>query len=89
MRKKGVDTAVMGRKRKIATQSEVLEFLTSVMRRTDDTSIKLSDAMSAADKLYRYLKEDAAKEESEKQSGVVILPQIASAQQDGSALTST
>lgn len=70
----------MGRKRKIATQSEVLEFLTSVMRRTDGEGIKLSDAMSAADKLYRYLKEDAASSENEKETGVVILPQASPVQ---------
>ena len=67
----------MGRKRKIATQSEVLEFLTSIMRRTEDGSIKLSDAMSAADKLYGYLKEDTEKKENEKETGVVLLPEVA------------
>lgn len=62
-------------KRKIASQNEVLEFLTTIMRReAEDT--KLSDAMSAADKLYRIIKETKEHETDAKQTGVVLLPEV-------------
>ena len=62
-------------KRKIASQNEVLEFLTTIMRReAEDT--KLSDAMSAADKLYRIFKETKEHETDAKQTGVGRLPEV-------------
>lgn len=65
------------RKSKIATQNEILEFFTDIMRRGGDGDIKLSDAMSAADKLHKYFREKK-EEATEKSSmtGIVILPQI-------------
>ena len=67
----------MARKRKMATQKEVLEFFTEVMRReSDDGSVKLSEAISAADKLYRYFRETEIADTDNKETGVVILPEI-------------
>lgn len=64
----------MGRKPKIATESEVLEFLTEVMRRKTPEDVKISEAMSAADKLIKYLKDNT--EQDKKETGIVILPEI-------------
>ena len=67
----------MARKSKMATQKEVLEFFTEVMRReSDDGSVKLSEAISAADKLYRYFRETEIADTDNKETGVVILPEI-------------
>lgn len=66
----------MPRQRKIATHTEVLEFLTAVMRRDMDESIKLSDAMSAADKLHKYYMQENDEKKDAKLTGVVILPEI-------------
>lgn len=65
----------MPRPRRIATHTEVLEFLTDVMRREAEESVKLSDAMSAADKLHKYYMQEK-EEDRQKLTGVVILPQI-------------
>lgn len=65
------------RKSKIATQTEILEFFTDVMRRADDDDVKLSDAMSAADKLHKYFQQKKEiDEEKANLTGVVILPSI-------------
>ena len=67
----------MRRQRKMATQKEVLEFFTEVMRReADDGSVKLSEAISAADKLYRYFRETDTATAEHGESGIVILPEI-------------
>lgn len=66
----------MGGRRKIASQKEVLSFLTNVMRRDIDEDVKLSEAMSAADKLYRYFRETSQSDTDKKETGVVILPQV-------------
>ncbi len=66
----------MSRKTKIATQKEVLAFFTDVMRRDMDEGVKISEAMSAADKLYRHFRETASTNENEKETGIVILPEI-------------
>lgn len=66
----------MGRKPKIATETEVLTFLTDVMRRDTPEDVKISEAMTAADKLIKYLKDNA--ESDKKETGVVILPEIKS-----------
>lgn len=66
----------MPRQRKIATHTEVLEFLTAVMRRDMDESVKLSDAMSAADKLHKYYMQENDEKKDAKLTGVVILPEI-------------
>lgn len=67
----------MARKSKIATQKEVLEFYTDIMRRDmPDESVKISEAMTAADKLYRYFKESSPDDTDKKETGVVILPEI-------------
>lgn len=64
------------RKSKIATQNEILEFFTDVMRRADDDGVKLSDAMSAADKLHKYFQQKKEESEEKNITGVVILPPI-------------
>ncbi len=64
----------MGRKPKIATETEVLTFLTDVMRRDTPEDVKISEAMTAADKLIKYLKDSA--DGDKKETGVVILPEI-------------
>ena len=66
----------MPKKPKIATQKEVLTFLTDVMRRDIDEDVKISEAMSAADKLFRYFRETSATDEDKKETGVVILPPV-------------
>ncbi len=65
----------MGRKPKIATEMEVLSFLTDVMRRDTPEDVKISEAMSAADKLIKYYKENVT-DSDKKETGVVILPEI-------------
>ncbi len=66
----------MGRKPKIATEAEVLTFLTDVMRRDTPEDVKISEAMTAADKLIKYLKDTA--DNDKKETGVVILPEVKS-----------
>ncbi len=66
----------MGRKPKMATQEEVLEFFTSVMRQNTKDEVKISEAISAADKLYRYFRDTTAPDSDQKETGVVILPEI-------------
>lgn len=66
----------MPRKGKIATEEEVLQFFTAVMRRKDKDATKLSDAISAADKLYRHFREVKDVSDTDRECGVVILPQI-------------
>lgn len=67
----------MARRKKMATQDEVLEFLTGVMRReSDDGTVKISEALSAADKLYRHFRETDIAEGDKKETGIVILPTI-------------
>ncbi len=66
----------MPRQRKIATHTEVLEFLTDVMRRDMEDDVKLSDAMSAADKLHKYYMQEKDSGKDTRQTGVVILPAI-------------
>lgn len=64
----------MPRKPSIATEEEVLKFYTKIMRRdVEGEDIKLSDAMNAADKLSRYLR-DTRPQSDDKETGVVILP---------------
>ena len=65
----------MGRKPKIATETEVLTFLTDVMRRDTPEDVKISEAMTAADKLIKYLKDTTA-DNDKKETGVVLLPPI-------------
>lgn len=72
----------MPRKSKIATEKEVLEFFTDVMRRDTGDTVKISEAMSAADKLYRHFRESSQINENEKESGVVILPEIKEKEQE-------
>ncbi len=73
----------MARKKKMATQDEVLEFFTEVMRReADDGSVKLSEAISAADKLYRYFRETDTTDTDKQETGIVILPAIAQKKED-------
>lgn len=67
----------MARKKKVATQDEVLEFFTTVMRReADDGNVKLSEAMSAADKLYKHFRETSMSEDDGRETGVVLLPML-------------
>lgn len=67
----------MAKKKKIATQKEVLEFYTDIMRRDiPDETVKLSEAMSAADKLYKHFKEEKVDETDKKETGIVILPEV-------------
>ena len=47
----------MGRKKKIATIEEILETLTEIMRSSPENGVKISEIMSAAEKLHKYLKE--------------------------------
>ncbi len=65
----------MGRKPKIATETEVLTFLTDVMRRDTPEDVKISEAMTAADKLIKYYKDNVS-DNDKKETGVVILPEI-------------
>lgn len=66
----------MAKKKKIATQKEVLEFYTDIMRRDiPDENVKLSEAMSAADKLYKHFKEITVADSDKKETGVVLLPE--------------
>lgn len=65
----------MGRKPKIATEKEVLTFLTDVMRRETPEDVKISEAMTAADKLMKFFK-DTVSENDKKETGVVILPEV-------------
>lgn len=67
----------MGRKPKIATETEVLTFLTDVMRRDTPEDVKISEAMTAADKLIKYYKDNVS-DNDKKETGVVILPEIKS-----------
>ncbi|MGN0162271.1 MAG: hypothetical protein ACI4EA_01640 [Candidatus Ornithomonoglobus sp.] len=69
----------MSRQRRIATHTEVLEFLTDVMRRDIEDGVKLSDAMSAADKLHKYYMQEKDNEKDTRRTGVVILPEIKNA----------
>ena len=103
----GVFIAGAKKKSPVATQEEILEFLTAVMRRdiTDEVvvnnkkkfttedefgnkvneevtipekhsvPIKLSDAMSAAEKLNKYYSQQMFDEEKE-EYGVVFLPEV-------------
>lgn len=66
----------MARQRRIATHTEVLEFLTDVMRMDIEEGVKLSDAMSAADKLHKYYMQEKDNEKDMRQTGVVILPAV-------------
>ena len=66
----------MPRKTKIATKTEVLETLTEIMRSTPDEGVKITEVISAGEKLYKILKEEAAEKNDEKQYGIVILPEI-------------
>lgn len=68
----------MTQQRKIASHTEVLEFLTGVMRRDIEDGIKLSDAMSAADKLHKFHMQEREKkrDSDERFTGIVILPEI-------------
>lgn len=66
----------MPRKTKIATKTEVLETLTEIMRSTPDEGVKITEVISAGEKLYKILKEEAAEKNDEKQFGIVILPEI-------------
>lgn len=58
---------------KIADHNEVLEFFTYVMRREDPEGIKLSDSLSAADKLHKYYLQVNAEKKDDSESGVIIL----------------
>ncbi len=66
----------MGRKKKIATIEEILETLTEIMRSSPENGVKISEIMSAAEKLHKYLKETEDEDNAQKQHGVVILPEI-------------
>lgn len=60
----------------IATVPEIFRRLTEIMRSTPEDGVKLSDSMSAADKLYKMLRDAGNDEGEEKKSGIVILPEI-------------
>lgn len=67
----------MPKNKKIATQKEVLEFYTDIMRRNiPDENVKLSEAISAADKIYKHYKETTAAKSDEKETGIVFIPEI-------------
>lgn len=67
----------MSKSKKIATQKEVLEFYTEIMRRDiPDENVKLSEAISAADKLYKHFKETSVTDTDKTETGIVILPEI-------------
>ena len=66
----------MPRKSKIATKTEVLETLTEIMRSTSDDGVKITEVMSAGEKLYKILKEESSEKNDERQYGIVILPEI-------------
>ena len=63
----------MPRKSKIATKREILETLTEIMR-SEET--KVTETMSAAEKLYKYIKEDDAEKSEKCAYGIVILPEV-------------
>lgn len=56
---------------KIAGKKEVLEYLTYIMRREDEESIKFSDSFKAAELLGKY--HGLFKSGSEEESGDVII----------------
>ena len=66
----------MPRKSKIATKTEVLETLTEIMRSTPDDGVKITEVISAGEKLYKILKEESLEKSEERQYGIVILPEI-------------
>ncbi|MBQ3427380.1 MAG: hypothetical protein IJH37_09615 [Clostridia bacterium] len=66
----------MPRKSKIATKTEVLETLTEIMRSTSDDGVKITEVISAGEKLYKILKEESSEKNDERQYGIVILPEI-------------
>ena len=66
----------MPRKSKIATKNEVLETLTEIMRSTSDDGVKITEVISAGEKLYKILKEESSEKNDERQYGIVILPEI-------------
>ena len=41
-----------------------------------DETVKLSEAMSAADKLYKHFKETTVSDSDKKETGVVLLPEV-------------
>lgn len=65
----------MARKPKIATKTEVLETLTEIMRSTPDDGVKITEVISAGEKLYKILKEESIEKSEERQYGIVILPE--------------
>ena len=65
----------MPRKTKIATKTEVLETLTEIMRSTPDDGVKITEVISAGEKLYKILKEESIEKSEERQYGIVILPE--------------
>lgn len=61
----------MPRKPKIATQTEILETLTEIIRSEDS---KINEKISASEKLYKLLSDE--EDTDKKQYGVVLLPEI-------------
>lgn len=60
-------------RRRVASHSEVLKFFTDVMRRED---AKVSDALSAADRLHKYYLQEQPSKKDTKMSGVVLMPEV-------------
>ena len=66
----------MPRKASIATQDEILKNITDIMRSTPEDGVKVSERLSAAEKLFKMLREVKSEKDDEKVSGIVILPEI-------------
>ena len=66
----------MPKKPSIATQDEILKNITEIMRSTPEDGVKISERLSAAEKLFKMLRETKAEKEEAKVSGIVILPEI-------------
>ena len=66
----------MPRKPAIATTDEVLKNLTEIMRSTPEDGVKVSERISAAEKLFKMLREAKTEKDEEKISGIVILPEV-------------
>ena len=66
----------MPRKASIATQDEILKNITDIMRSTPEDGVKVSERLSAAEKLFKMLREVKSEKDDERISGIVILPEI-------------
>ena len=66
----------MPKKASIATTDEILKNLTEIMRSDPDDGVKINERISAAEKLFKMLRETKAEKDEERISGIVILPEI-------------